>query len=784
MKRTISILLAITVLLSVFILPISANAYENFDEVDTKNAIAVNANSTQYKDSDLSFSSDDPIRTYKITAEEAGVYRIYADSLEAAGMKAYLFKSNNLNPMEYIKSSSLNKENRRGGFDITHYLSKGDTVYVKICYRYSSPAGRKFDFIIDKKNNLVAKNGCILEKMSDSCLIVDNYINKYQGVTLPNEVDNLPVVGVDERAFSGCKFITSLSVPSNCKVFNYYSFENCTNLKTIKLADGVQKLNACAFDGTQVESIYLPKTVDNVDALKSMMFLKSITVAKDSTNYTSENGILFSKDKKKLVRYPACGAKTYTIPNGVVTINSSAFSSSYIEKVNLPNTIKTIGTNAFKNCERLKYIKLNEGVTSIGTFQGCKNLSYINIPSTVKKIEICGLNDIAVRSVEIPENVQLVDDYSIYNCKYLDAIVFKGKNTEITTNAFRKMDVNTIYGPKGSTAEKYATNKGINFVSTTLEEGTKCTDHHYIQTECTKIPDCMNYGIFKTKCAICGKAGANKKTPALNHYRIDDVCKYCGISTTKFINADFNKSYSEVLPIPVSTSNMERTIIFNAPKDGKYSFNVSNLSDKVLLDVVLIKYNSVSTNYATEAVSKSFKKSLSLTKGDQLKIRIRGLNNNEEYYNTNTYQYYEPIKFNFKVTCDHIYKNTVVKPTYVSEGYTLHKCTTCGYSYKDKKTAKLKLQTPSNLKLNSGKKSLIVSYKKVTKATGYQIQYSLKSNFKSAKIIKINKNTTTKTTIKKLSSNKKYYVRVRSYVAQNKKTAYSSWSKSSNTKVK
>ena len=168
----------------------------------------------------------------------------------------------------------------------------------------------------------------------------------------------------------------------------------------------------------------------------------------------------------------------------------------------------------------------------------------------------------------------------------------------------------------------------------------------------------------------------------------------------------------------------------------------------------------------------------------KLKIRIRGLNSTGEYYNQSTYKYYEPIKFNFKVTCDHIYKNTVVKPTYVSGGYTLHKCSTCGYGYKDKKTSKLKLQTPSGLTVKSGKKSLTVSYKKVAKATGYQVQYSLKSNFKSAKTVKINKNTITKTTIKKLTSNKKYYVRVRSYVVQNKKTTYSSWTKSKNAKTK
>ena len=109
MKKILSILLSIITLLSVFILPASVSADENYDEVDTKNAIAVTINETQYKESDLTFTKEEPMRTYKITAEEAGVYRFYASSSEVVGMKAYLFKPNNLNPTEYIKYSSLNK---------------------------------------------------------------------------------------------------------------------------------------------------------------------------------------------------------------------------------------------------------------------------------------------------------------------------------------------------------------------------------------------------------------------------------------------------------------------------------------------------------------------------------------------------------------------------------------------------------------------------------------------------------------------------------------------------
>ncbi len=66
MKRTLSILLSIITLLSVFILPTSVSADENFDEVDSKKAIAVTINETQYKESDLTFTKEEPMRLIRL----------------------------------------------------------------------------------------------------------------------------------------------------------------------------------------------------------------------------------------------------------------------------------------------------------------------------------------------------------------------------------------------------------------------------------------------------------------------------------------------------------------------------------------------------------------------------------------------------------------------------------------------------------------------------------------------------------------------------------------------
>ena len=81
-------------------------------------------------------------------------------------------------------------------------------------------------------------------------------------------------------------------------------------------------------------------------------------------------------------------------------------------------------------------------------------------------------------------------------------------------------------------------------------------------------------------------------------------------------------------------------------------------------------------------------------------------------------------------------------------------------------------------KLTGGKKAFTVKWKKQTKnTTGYEIQYSTSSSFKSGnKTVTVSKNSTTSKTVKKLKAKKKYYVRIRTYKNVNGKKYYSAWS--------
>ena len=85
---------------------------------------------------------------------------------------------------------------------------------------------------------------------------------------------------------------------------------------------------------------------------------------------------------------------------------------------------------------------------------------------------------------------------------------------------------------------------------------------------------------------------------------------------------------------------------------------------------------------------------------------------------------------------------------------------------------------------NTGKKRFTVKWTKQAGITGYQVQYSLKTNFSKKTTKTIKKAATKSLTVKKLKVGKKYYVRIRSYVKVGSKTLYSQWSRKKSVKIK
>ena len=124
----------------------------------------------------------------------------------------------------------------------------------------------------------------------------------------------------------------------------------------------------------------------------------------------------------------------------------------------------------------------------------------------------------------------------------------------------------------------------------------------------------------------------------------------------------------------------------------------------------------------------------------------------------------------------HKYVNTIVKPTYKAQGYTLHKCSVCGYSYKDNYTPALKLTELTGVKVKTqGTNSLTLAWDKNANAKGYIIeQYK---GGKWTQIAKTNSNATVTYTVNGLKADTTYTFRIKAYVISGESEIYGGYVK-------
>lgn len=145
-----------------------------------------------------------------------------------------------------------------------------------------------------------------------------------------------------------------------------------------------------AFDAIKCKSVYIPSAVENIDAnsgLWDINNLERITVATGNINFTSENGILYNKDKTVLYLFPdAKTASEFTVPENVERIFSNAFKGNrYLVSLSINGNLETIEADAFSGCAKLESLDIRSGVDYIGdrAFRYCYKLATVNLTETI-----------------------------------------------------------------------------------------------------------------------------------------------------------------------------------------------------------------------------------------------------------------------------------------------------------------------------------------------------------------------------------------------------------------
>jgi hypothetical protein len=231
-------------------------------------------------------------------------------------------------------------------------------------------------------------------------------------VVIPASYNGSPVTGIDSFAFFACNGLTSIMIPSGVTSIGTNPFWLCGNLE-------------------------------------------EISVSESNAFYSAENGVLFNKEKTKLISYPAGKTETsYAVPEGVTEIaDESVRACENLTAIVLPDSLRSIGTSAFRDCSNLTELVIPENVSSVGYWSliGCAALTAISVNEN--NPYLCSENGVLYNKAKtelicyprgktdimfvMPESVTEIRHAAVEGCAYLMGAVISDGVTVLNESVFR-----------------------------------------------------------------------------------------------------------------------------------------------------------------------------------------------------------------------------------------------------------------------------------------------------------------------------------------------------------
>lgn len=318
------------------------------------------------------------------------------------------------------------------------------------------------------------------EDRPDGLIYLGKWLYKYKGTMPENTQIDIAkgTVGICYNAFNGCGNLTSVTVPDGVSFIGQAAFADCPKLSSITIPESALRIESYAFSGTawydnqpdgvvyagkvacgykgmldgdltfadgtlaigagpfsfyvmvNFNRIIIPKSVVAISELFFQQDINSFIVEKGNMVYDSRDNCnaIIETASNRLIK----GCHTTKIPDTVKEIGDNAFRNvTGLTNIEIPKGVRKIGDFAFANCSGLTSIVIPEGVVTIvkRAFSGCRGLSSITLPESLVNIGYLAFGFCSsLPNITIPKSVTSFSINVFCGCNSLSKIAVEQGN--------------------------------------------------------------------------------------------------------------------------------------------------------------------------------------------------------------------------------------------------------------------------------------------------------------------------------------------------------------------
>ena len=286
--------------------------------------------------------------------------------------------------------------------------------------------------------------------ITDKKVTIDKYIGEDSTVVIPDKLNSCPVSKIGSGAFENCDFITQVKCSDDITEIGSSAFTGCSELENLILPKNLKTLGYYFISGTAIKKLTIPSALTKCYAYNIRYsgydYDGPLAGAESLTDIIIESGM------ENIPEYLACISSEkeshinkIEIPDTVKTIKGSAFSGcKELLAITLPDSVVTVGNQAFYNNESLKEVQFSSNLETIGSnaFGNCKSLETINIPKTVTSLkghaftECTGLEKVIFNDNSKNGVALTIGDNVFLGCTSLAEIAFSKNIVQLGSSCF------------------------------------------------------------------------------------------------------------------------------------------------------------------------------------------------------------------------------------------------------------------------------------------------------------------------------------------------------------